>query len=185
MMKVMAYAGVYTGVARALNNPWPMNLAAAAGVLISGRQKLAQLRKAEKDLDKVQTPDAAASSFTPPPYVEPSSGGAGGGMAMGGYLSGPEHGAGGIDINAEGREFDNRKEAVRKYGKDTFEMLNKMQFETGGPVRINKPSNTMVSQPARNISVNLDISSPVIDDTLLDDIIPRIREAVRRGERIS
>ena len=66
-------------------------------------------------------------------------------------------------INAEAGEFVMSRNAVESIG---LENLNQMN-EGGG---------------SSNITLN--ISAPLVDDTVVDSIIPAIREAVRRGEDI-
>ena len=59
-------------------------------------------------------------------------------MATGGYLSGPSHAEGGIDLNAEGGEFIFSRKAVRSIGVNTLDSINRrLTFANGGAV----PSN--------------------------------------------
>ena len=84
-------------------------------------------------------------------------------MEQGGLIGGRRHSAGGTMINAEAGEFVMSRNAVESIG---LENLNQMN-EGGG---------------SSNITLN--ISAPLVDDTVVDSIIPAIREAVRRGEDI-
>lgn len=52
---------------------------------------------------------------------------------LGGYLDGPRHSLGGIDINAEGGEFIFSRRAVAGIGVDALATMNN-QFASGGPV---------------------------------------------------
>ena len=82
---------------------------------------------------------------------------------QGGLIGGRRHSQGGTMINAERGEFVMSRNAVESIG---LENLNQMN-EGGG---------------SSNITLN--ISAPLVDDTVVDSIIPAIREAVRRGEDI-
>tara|TARA_Y100000310_G_scaffold184565_1_gene184706 strand:- start:202 stop:2781 length:2580 start_codon:yes stop_codon:yes gene_type:complete len=85
-------------------------------------------------------------------------------METGGLIGGKRHSQGGTMINAEAGEFVMSRNAVNSVG---LENLNQMN-EGGGS--------------ASNITLN--ISAPLVDDTVVDSIIPAIREAIRRGEDI-
>ncbi len=64
--------------------------------------------------------------------------------AMGGYLVGPPHSAGGINLEAEGGEYIMRKSVVDIYGKDYFDALN-----YGAPVS-RKAISTTASYPVQD-----------------------------------
>jgi DNA-binding protein YbaB len=66
-------------------------------------------------------------------------------------------------IEAEQGEFVMRRDAVESIG---IENLNRMNQGGGGAVTVN-------------------ISAPLVDETVVDTIIPAINEAVRRGETLA
>ena len=80
----------------------------------------------------------------------------------GGMIGGRRHSQGGTMIEAEQGEFVMSRRAVQSVG---VENLNRMN-EGGGGGDI----------------INVNISAPLVDDTVVDTIIPAIRDAVRRGE---
>jgi len=84
---------------------------------------------------------------------------AGSEYAMGGLIAGGSHAQGGVNINAEGGEFMMRREAVSRIGVDTLSNMN----EGGGG------------------GITLNISAPLIDDTIIDVIVPAIDRARREG----
>ncbi|MAG59897.1 phage tail tape measure protein [Candidatus Woesebacteria bacterium] len=77
----------------------------------------------------------------------------------GGLIMGASHSGGGVNINAEGGEFVMRKEAVSQIG---VEQLSQMNEGGGGGITLN-------------------ISAPLIDDTIIDVIVPAIERAKREG----
>ena len=79
----------------------------------------------------------------------------------GGLVGGQRHSAGGTMIEAEQGEFVMNRNAVNRIGVNT---LNNMNQGGGG--------------------ININISAPLVDDTIVDTIIPKIKEAVRRGADI-
>ena len=83
---------------------------------------------------------------------------------QGGLVGGRRHSQGGTMIEAERGEFVMRRSAVQSVG---LENLNRMNEGGGG---------------TSNVTVN--ISAPLVDDTVVDSIIPALREAIRRGEDI-
>jgi len=80
-------------------------------------------------------------------------------MAQGGFISGNSHAQGGVNINAEGGEFMMQRDAVSRIGVDTLSNMN----EGGGG------------------GITLNISAPLIDDTIIDVIVPAIDRARREG----
>ena len=84
---------------------------------------------------------------------------------QGGLIGGRRHSQGGTMINAEAGEFVMSRSAVDSVG---IENLNRMNEGGGG---------------GSNITLN--ISAPLVDDTVVDTIIPAINEAIRRGETLA
>ena len=82
-------------------------------------------------------------------------------FAQGGVIGGQRHSAGGTMIEAEQGEFVMNRNAVNRIGVNA---LNSMNQGGGG--------------------ININISAPLVDDTIVDTIIPKIKEAVRRGADI-
>ena len=82
-------------------------------------------------------------------------------FAKGGMVGGNLHSAGGTMIEAERGEFVMNRNAVQRIGADNLASMN-----AGGG------------------GMNINISAPLIDDTIVDSIIPKIKEAVRRGSDI-
>jgi len=80
-------------------------------------------------------------------------------MATGGFISGNSHANGGVNINAEGGEFMMRKSAVESIGVESLSAMN----EGGGG------------------GITLNISAPLVDDTIIDTIVPAIDRARREG----
>ena len=83
----------------------------------------------------------------------------------GGLIGGRRHSSGGTMINAEQGEFVMSRSAVQSVG---LESLNRMNEGGGG-----------------GANITLNISAPLIDDTVVDTIIPAINEAIRRGETLA
>ena len=83
---------------------------------------------------------------------------------QGGLVGGRRHSQGGTMIEAEQGEFVMRRDAVESIG---IENLNRMNQGGGGS------------------SVTVNISAPLVDETVVDTIIPAINEAVRRGETLA
>ena len=77
---------------------------------------------------------------------------------QGGLIGGRRHSQGGTMIEAESGEFVMSRDAVSRIGVNNLEAMN----SGGGGMTIN-------------------ISAPLVDDTIVDTIIPKIKEAVRRG----
>ena len=200
-MRALAYAGILTGMARAWEAGWPAGLGIAASVAASGAVQLKNLDKQKKEIENFKKPEVnpatsvqgGGTTFTT-------------GFALGGYINGPRHENGGVPIEAEGGEFIIRRDAVNKFGVDALEQINKgipvdledmglsipkfayggkvkdKKYEVGGLVNnLNKiePTQTPASKP--NMTINVNVSAPLLDDTETDEIIPRIQEAVRRG----
>tara|TARA_R100000655_G_scaffold17639_1_gene37507 strand:+ start:39 stop:1754 length:1716 start_codon:yes stop_codon:yes gene_type:complete len=82
---------------------------------------------------------------------------------QGGLVGGRRHSQGGTMIEAEQGEFVMSRSAVEAVG---IENMN----------RINQGGST---------GININISAPLVDDTIVDTIIPKIKEAVRRGESLT
>jgi len=80
-------------------------------------------------------------------------------MATGGFISGNSHANGGVNINAEGGEFMMRRDAVESIGVESLSNMN----EGGGG------------------GITLNISAPLVDDTIIDIIVPAIDRARREG----
>ena len=80
----------------------------------------------------------------------------------GGLVGGRRHSQGGTMIEAESGEFVMSRDAVSRIGVNNLEAMN----NGGGGMTIN-------------------ISAPLVDDTVVDSIIPKIKEAVRRGESLT
>jgi hypothetical protein len=80
----------------------------------------------------------------------------------GGMVGGRRHSQGGTIIEAEQGEFVMSRDAVSRIGVNNLEAMN----SGGGGMTIN-------------------ISAPLVDDTVVDSIIPKIKEAVRRGESLT
>ena len=80
-------------------------------------------------------------------------------FATGGTVRGGDN----VPILAQGGEFVMSRNAVDSVG---IENLNRMNQGGGGG------------------AITLNISAPLVDDTVVDSIIPAIREAIRRGEDI-
>jgi len=80
----------------------------------------------------------------------------------GGMVGGRRHSQGGTIIEAEQGEFVMSRDAVSRIGISNLEAMN----SGGGGMTIN-------------------ISAPLVDDTVVDSIIPKIKEAVRRGESLT
>ena len=78
---------------------------------------------------------------------------------QGGLIQGGSHTQGGVNINAEGGEFVMRRDAVNRIGVDALSNMN----EGGGG------------------GITLNISAPLIDDTIIDTIVPAIDRARREG----
>ena len=76
----------------------------------------------------------------------------------GGLIGGQLHSQGGTMIEAERGEFILNRDAVNRIGVSGLNAIN----QGGG-------------------AVNVNISAPLLDDTIVDSIIPKIKEAVRRG----
>ena len=85
---------------------------------------------------------------------------------QGGLIGGRRHSQGGTMIEAEQGEFVMSRSAVDSVG---IENLNRMNEGGGGG--------------GSNITLN--ISAPLVDDTVVDTIIPAINEAIRRGETLA
>jgi len=116
----------------------------------------------------------------------------------GGLLQGKPHAQGGIPIEAEGGEFIMRKKAVEKLGIPFMESINKFaggglvtntieRFQEGGLVTntIERVSISTIPSPeptqAPQTNYNISISAPLLDDTVVDSIIPAIDRARREG----
>ena len=84
-------------------------------------------------------------------------------LEQGGLIGGRRHSQGGTIIEAEQGEFIMRRDAVESIG---IENLNNMNQGSAGVVTVN-------------------ISAPLVDDSVVNHIIPAINEAVRRGERLA
>ena len=82
-------------------------------------------------------------------------------FARGGMVGGNRHSSGGTMIEAESGEFVMNRNAVNRIGIGNLNAMN----SGGGGTTIN-------------------ISAPMLDDTIADSIIPKIKEAVRRGENL-
>ena len=85
-------------------------------------------------------------------------------MAEGGLISGPLHSGGGVNINAEGGEFVMKRDAVDAVGLETMNAIN--EGGGGGSVNIAFEGNVMS------------------EDFIIDEAIPIIEEAIRRGSSI-
>ena len=84
-------------------------------------------------------------------------------LEQGGLIGGRRHSQGGTIIEAEQGEFIMRRDAVESIG---IENLNNMNQGSAGVVTVN-------------------ISAPLVDESVVNHIIPAINEAVRRGERLA
>ena len=85
-------------------------------------------------------------------------------MEQGGLVLGQSHAQGGTMIEAERGEFVMRRQAVEAIGIDTLMRMNEGLEER---------------------SININISGNVLTDTFIEEeAIPKIREAIRRGEYI-
>ena len=84
-------------------------------------------------------------------------------MALGGMIGGSLHSAGGTPIMAEKDEFIMNRQAVENIG---AERLDSMNSGGGGEIVINVTGNVMT------------------DEYTESELIPRLREAIRRGERL-
>ena len=80
--------------------------------------------------------------------------------AQGGLITGASHSQGGVDINAEGGEFMMSRNATESIGVDN---LNAMNQGGGAPITLN-------------------ISAPLVDETVVESIVPALKDAIRRGE---
>tara|TARA_R100000458_G_C8272155_1_gene246962 strand:- start:884 stop:2494 length:1611 start_codon:yes stop_codon:yes gene_type:complete len=80
----------------------------------------------------------------------------------GGLVGGRRHSQGGTMIEAESGEFVMSRDAVSRIGVNNLEAMN-----SGGS------------------GMTINISAPLVDDTVVDSIIPKIKEAVRRGESLT
>ena len=200
MMVAMAYGQAIAGGMRAFASaPWPSNIPAMLSAVAQG---YTQVKNMENQLKALQSGGSGSGG----------GGGGGGGDgtgdeddnnghgAEGGYISGPSHSAGGVQYELEGGEYVIRKSAVDKYGSAFFEKLNTEGFAGVGMDQKynNKLFNTMryqqggyvftpfgafgKSQKSGNTIYNINISAPLLDDTVADEIIPRIQDAIRRGE---
>jgi len=87
-----------------------------------------------------------------------------GDFAEGGLISGPLHSGGGVNINAEGGEFVMKRSAVEAAGVETMNAIN--EGEGGSQVNIAFEGNVMS------------------EDFIIDEAIPIIEEAIRRGSSI-
>tara|TARA_R100000152_G_C6765387_1_gene190190 strand:- start:177 stop:1763 length:1587 start_codon:yes stop_codon:yes gene_type:complete len=81
---------------------------------------------------------------------------------QGGLVGGRRHSQGGTMIEAESGEFVMSRDAVSRIGVNNLEAMN-----SGGS------------------GMTINISAPLVDDTVVDSIIPKIKEAVRRGESLT
>ena len=135
----------------------------------------ARLRQAQAIIDAWASYNVALASAPPPFNYFAAAGALAAGFAsvrniesemgkfeQGGLIGGRRHSQGGTMINAEQGEFVMSRSAVESVG---IENLNRMNQGGGGAITLN-------------------ISAPLVDDTVVDSIIPAIREAVRRGEDI-
>lgn len=85
-------------------------------------------------------------------------------MRYGGSVGGNRHSQGGTMIEAERGEFVMRREAVDAVGLETMNRINEGNFGGG---------------------VNISINNPILSkDVVEDDLIPQIKEAIRRGADI-
>jgi hypothetical protein len=100
----------------------------------------------------------------------------------GGYIGGRPHSQGGTLIEAELGEYIINKESAKRIGYNKLNQMNKMasggmvmpqMYADGGTVNGNRPSNNI------NIVFEGNILS---DDFINEEAIPKIREAIRRGE---
>ena len=82
-------------------------------------------------------------------------------FARGGMVGGNRHSAGGTMIEAEAGEFVMNRGAVQRLG-----------------------ANNLANMNAGGSGTTINISAPMLDDTVADSIIPKIKEAVRRGADI-
>mgnify|MGYP003114509887 FL=1 len=78
----------------------------------------------------------------------------------GGLVGGNRHSQGGTIIEAERGEFVMSRNAVQSLGVETMNEINQGR-----------------SMP----SVNINISAPLVDDSVVDNIIPAINKALRNG----
>ena len=135
----------------------------------------ARLRQAQAIIDAWASYNVALASAPPPFNYFAAAGALAAGFAsvrniesemgkfeQGGLIGGRRHSQGGTMINAEQGEFVMSRSAVESVG---IENLNRMNQGGGSAITLN-------------------ISAPLVDDTVVDSIIPAIREAVRRGEDI-
>ena len=100
----------------------------------------------------------------------------------GGYIGGRPHSQGGTLIEAELGEYIINKESAKRIGYSKLNKINEMasggmimpqMYANGGMVNGNRPSNNI------NIVFEGNILS---DDFINEEAIPKIREAIRRGE---
>ena len=81
--------------------------------------------------------------------------------AEGGLITGASHSGGGVNINAEGGEFIMSRNATESIGVDN---LNAMNQGGGSP------------------NITLNISAPLVDETVTSSIVPALKDAFRRGD---
>ena len=202
IMKIAAIGQAISGAMSAFSNtPFPANVAALAATLATGYTQVKNIESQEKALDGVSS--GQGTGTVNPEYA--SSEGATQTLGEGGLIQGPSHMAGGVPILAEGGEYVIQKSSVSKYGKNYLDSLNQgvfdrvgmpvdiandlvntMHFGNGGMVGdLNKPTSSNMTGSSINNTTNINISAPVLDETVVDEIIPRIRKAIAQGESLN
>ena len=158
-MKFIAKAGILTGMARAYEAGFPAGVGIAATVAANGA---VQLKNLDNQIQKLQS--AKVQQVNPQMTTTGTSFTTS--FQDGGYVQGPSHSQGGVPAELEGGEFVMNRSAVDTFGRQMFDNMN-----NGGGA-------------GNTVNVEVKVEAPLVDEHVIDVLIPAIREGVRKGHHV-